>query len=85
MAVDRVDEGDVARRTADAPAGTPADAPAGVQRRPPPPAGTADGTEPERQAIARRLHRALVDHVYGVGRDAWAEGGPRPAGRMGKP
>jgi hypothetical protein len=73
VAVDRVDEGDVARRTAGTPAGTAADAPAGVSggaaaRTP----GTADGTQPERQAIARRLHRALVDHVYGVGRDAWA-------------
>ena len=77
MAVDRVDEGDTARRPADAPAGTPADAPtrapSGAAARP---AGTADGTEPERQAIARRLHRALVDHVYGVGRDAWAEAAP---------
>jgi hypothetical protein len=77
VAVDRVDEGDVARRTADAPAGTAADAPAGVSggaaaRT----AGNADGTGPERQAIARRLHRALVDHVYGVGRDAWAEAVP---------
>jgi hypothetical protein len=75
--VDRVDEGDVARRTADAPAGTPADAPRGAStgaagRT----AGTADGTEPERQAITRRLHRALVDHVYGVGRDAWARAVP---------
>ena len=77
MAVDRVDEGDAARRPADAQAGTPADAPfralSGAAARP---AGTADGAEPERQAIARRLHRALVDHVYGVGRDAWAEAAP---------
>jgi hypothetical protein len=77
VAVDRVDEGDTARRPADAPAGTPADAafraPSGATARP---AGTADGAEPERQAIARRLHRALVDHVYGVGRDAWAEAAP---------
>jgi hypothetical protein len=77
VTVDRVDEGDVARRTADAPAGTPADAPRGAStgaagRT----AGTADGTEPERQAITRRLHRALVDHVYGVGRDAWARAVP---------
>jgi hypothetical protein len=77
VTVDGVDEGDVARRTADAPAGTPADAPAraigGAAGRT---AGTADGTEPERQAITRRLHRALVDHVYGVGRDAWARAVP---------
>jgi hypothetical protein len=77
VAVDRVDEGDVARRTADAPAGTTADASTGVSRGAAArTAGTADGTEPERQAIARRLHRALVDHVYGVGRDAWAEAVP---------
>jgi hypothetical protein len=74
VAVDRVDEGDVARRTADAPAGTPADAPAGDSGGAT--ARAADGTEPERQAIACRLHRALVDHVYGVGRDAWARAVP---------
>jgi hypothetical protein len=77
VAVDRVDEGDAARRPADAPAGIPADAPArapsGAAARP---TGTADGAEPERQAIARRLHRVLVDHVYGVGRDAWAAAVP---------
>jgi hypothetical protein len=77
VAVDRVEEGDAARRPADAQAATPADAPfsspSGAAARP---AGTADGAEPERQAIARRLHRALVDHVYGVGRDAWAEAVP---------
>ncbi len=36
----------------------------------------ADGVESERRAIARRLHRALVDHTYGVARDAWAEALP---------
>jgi hypothetical protein len=39
------------------------------------PAGTVRGTQdtdPERQAIERRLHRVLVDHIYGVARDAWA-------------
>jgi hypothetical protein len=77
VAVDRVDEGDVARRPADTPAGTPADAPAGaIGGAAGRTAGTADGTEPERQAITRRLHRALVDHVYGVGRDAWARAVP---------
>jgi len=77
VAVNRVEEGDAARRPADAQAATQADAPfsapSGAAARP---AGTADGAEPERQAIARRLHRALVDHVYGVGRDAWAEAVP---------
>ncbi|HYZ62794.1 MAG TPA: hypothetical protein VE650_10105, partial [Acetobacteraceae bacterium] len=36
----------------------------------------AGGAESERRAIARRLHRALVDHTYGVARDAWAEALP---------
>ena len=39
-------------------------------------AGTADGAEPGRQAITRRLHRLLVNHAYGVGREAWAEAVP---------
>jgi hypothetical protein len=39
--------------------------------------GGADrGAEQERQAIARRLYRVLVDHSYGVARDAWAEAAP---------
>ena len=62
MAVDRVEEGDAARRPADAPPGS----------RP----VTAGEADPERQAIARRLHRVLVDHAYGVARDAWAEAAP---------
>jgi hypothetical protein len=65
VAVDRVDEGDAARR--------PADAPADVTGRS---AGAARGAELERQAITRRLHRVLVDHAYGVARDAWAEAAP---------
>jgi hypothetical protein len=65
VAVDRVDEGDAARR--------PADAPADVTGRSP---GAARGAELERQAITRRLHRVLVDHAYGVARDAWAEAAP---------
>ncbi|MDX6418656.1 MAG: hypothetical protein QOG28_3276 [Trebonia sp.] len=77
MAVDRVDEGDAARRPVDTPADSRADAPAratadaGARS-----AGTADGADPERQAITRRLHRVLVDHAYGVARDAWAEAVP---------
>ena len=39
----------------------------------------ADTADSERQAIAHRLHRALVDHAYGVARDAWA--GAAPEGR----
>jgi hypothetical protein len=97
VAVDRVDEGDTARRPAgsppdgrpgtlakaadDAPAGLPADAPARTRTDTPPgaavgPAGTAREMQQERQAIARRLHRVLVDHVYGVARDTWAEAVP---------
>ncbi len=38
--------------------------------------GADRGAEQERQAIARRLHRVLVDHAYGVARDAWAEAAP---------
>ena len=69
MAVDRVEEGNAARRPADAQARLPGEVAARA-------AGTADGTEPERQAITRRLHRVLVDHAYGVGRDAWAAAVP---------
>jgi len=69
VTVDRVDEGDAARRPADRPADTPADAPAR-------PAGAPGQAEIERQAIVRRLHRVLVDHVYGVARDAWADAVP---------
>jgi hypothetical protein len=39
-------------------------------------AGVEGGSETERRAIARRLHRVLVDHQYGVARDAWAEAVP---------
>ncbi len=60
MALDRVREGDTAGRPADSPPATPALA------------GPADGGEAQRQAIARRLHRALVDRAYGVARDGWA-------------
>ena len=104
MAVDRVDEGDAARRPADTPtvtraaargaaraadtraadtraADTRADAPAKAAAGAPAdasarPAGAGGETEVKRLAIARRLHRVLVDHVYGVARDAWAEAAP---------
>jgi hypothetical protein len=69
VAVDRADERDAVRRPADSPAGTPAEATAR-------PGGAAEGAELERQAIVRRLHRVLVDHVYGVASDAWAEAVP---------
>jgi hypothetical protein len=77
VAVDRVDEGTAARRPADTPAGAPGDATATVRGEAAArAAGTADGAEPERQAITRRLHRLLVDRAYGVGREAWAEAVP---------
>ena len=63
MALDRVHEGDTAGRPADPPSATPA-------------LVAADGGEGQRRAIARRLHRALVDRAYGVARDAWAEAVP---------
>jgi hypothetical protein len=69
VAVDRADEGDAARRPADSPAGSLAE----TAVRPDTPAS---GAERERQAITRRLHRVLVDHAYGVARDAWAEAAP---------
>jgi hypothetical protein len=69
VAVDRADEGDTARRPADAPDAAPADA--AVR-----PVRADGGAERERQEIARRLHRVLVDHAYGVARDAWAEASP---------
>lgn len=69
MAVDRADNGDMARR--------PADAPAEAADRSVKADGGADGgAEQEQKAIARRLHRVLVDHAYGVARDAWAEAAP---------
>jgi hypothetical protein len=61
VAVDRVDEGDVADRPA-----APADRATG---RP-----AADNQE--FKAAARRLHRVLVDHTYGVASDAWAAAAP---------
>jgi hypothetical protein len=76
VAVDRVDEGDAARRPVDTPADSRADAPARATADAARSAGTADGADPERQAITRRLHRVLVDHAYGVARDAWAEAVP---------
>ena len=56
-----------------APPTRPADHPAEAAVRPDTPA---PGAERERQAITRRLHRVLVDHAYGVARDAWAEAAP---------
>ena len=67
------------RALADAPAGTAADS--RVDGSPGRLAGKVGGpggdANLERQAIARQLHRILVDHVYGVARDAWAEAAPQ--------
>ncbi len=59
--------------SAEAAAGNRTDAPVKADADP---AGNARAAEQERQAIARRLHRVLVDHVYGVARDAWAAAVP---------
>jgi hypothetical protein len=74
MAVDRVDEYDTADRRAATPAdaarGRPFDGPADKA------AARDPGADQERKAIAVRLHRLLVDHTYGVARDAWAAAVP---------
>jgi hypothetical protein len=86
------DDGETARRPAVAPAdavrpagadhgtdsGAGREAGSGTDSRVPREAsgGAGRGPEQERQAIARRLHRVLVDHAYGVARDAWAEAAP---------
>jgi hypothetical protein len=69
VTVDWVDEDEASRRPVDHPVYTPADAPTR-------PANAPGGAGLERQAIARRLHRILVDRVYGLARDAWAEAAP---------
>jgi hypothetical protein len=75
MAVDRVDEGDAVDRRAGTPSVSPADSPGDTPTETlAQPGGSASL---ERQAIARRLHRILVDRVYGVARDAWAEAAPQ--------
>jgi hypothetical protein len=86
VAVDQVDEGDMAHRHAGTPsrarthglsgveAGHRADSVAGDRQRAGASPGEAAGQE--RQAIARRLHRILVDYTYGVARDAWSEAVP---------
>jgi hypothetical protein len=66
VAVDWVDEGDTGHRNA----GTPSEARADSL------CCASPGADQERQAIARRLHRILVDHTYGVAREAWAEAVP---------
>jgi hypothetical protein len=75
VAVDRVDEGDAADRRAGTPSVSSADSPGDTPTETLAEPGGSAGLE--RQAIARRLHRILVDHVYGVARDAWVEAAPQ--------
>jgi hypothetical protein len=68
VAVDRVDDADE-RKAADA-VRRP------VQGRPHSPARPDAPAGQERLAALRKMHRILVDHTYGVARDAWAEAAP---------
>jgi hypothetical protein len=80
MAVDRVDEDDTADRRAGPPADGLRPADASPDSQADGPADQADvrdlAADQERKGIARRLHRLLVDHTYGVASDAWAEAVP---------
>jgi hypothetical protein len=62
LAIDRAEDGDALRHS-----GGPAvvDGPAAVVL-----------ADPERRAAIHRLHHAIVDHTYGVARDAWARALP---------
>jgi hypothetical protein len=75
VAVDRVDEDDASDRRAGTPSASPDGVPDGAPAEQV--AGPGGSAGLERQAIARRLHRVLVDHVYGVARDAWVEAAPQ--------
>jgi hypothetical protein len=75
VAVDGVNEDDASDRRAGIPSASPADTPDGAPAEQV--AGPGGSAGLERQAIARRLHRILVDHVYGVARDAWVEAAPQ--------
>jgi hypothetical protein len=85
VAVDQVDEADTAGRHAGPPADGPRPADASLDARKDnpatSPAGQAATHDPdagqERKVIARRLHRILVDHTYGVASNAWAEAVPQ--------
>jgi hypothetical protein len=70
LAADRVEEGD----SADQPV-RPAAGRAAERAYPADPADSA-GDDPGYRTIHRRLHRVLVDHTYGVARDAWAQAAP---------
>ena len=60
MAINRVEAGDAVR-------GGPAAVDGG---------GSAVLADPQRRAAVHRLHQAIVDHTYGVARDAWARAAP---------
>jgi hypothetical protein len=84
VTVDQVDEADPAGRHAGPPADGPRPADASLDARrdnPAASAGKAAVPDPaagqERKVIARRLHRILVDHTYGVASNAWAEAVPQ--------
>jgi hypothetical protein len=86
VAVDQVDEGDTVHRHAGTPSRARTHGLSGVEAdhradsvagdRPHADAGPGGAAGQERQAIARRLHRILVDYTYGVARDAWSEAVP---------
>ena len=65
MALDRVEDGDGWRRSS-------ASGPEDVDRA----VASAVLADPERRAAVHRLHHAIVDHTYGVARDAWARALP---------
>jgi hypothetical protein len=62
LAIDRAEDGDGPRRSY---------GPATVDG-----GGTAVLADPERRAAIHRLHHAIVDHTYGVARDAWSRAVP---------
>jgi hypothetical protein len=62
LELDRVEDGDGLRRSSD---------PLAVDG-----GGAAVLADPERRAAVHRLHHAIVDHTYGVARDAWARALP---------
>ena len=61
LGLDRVEDGDGLRHS---------DGAAAVD------GGSAVLADPERRAAVHRLHHAIVDHTYGVARDAWARALP---------
>jgi hypothetical protein len=62
LGLDRVEDGDGLRRSVGS---APVDGDGGAVL-----------ADPERRAAVHRLHHAIVDHTYGVARDAWARALP---------